>query len=58
MTLLYDCLYFKADEKIDEIKDYLNSLQECDLDKISLLIENLNWFIKHYVEYEVNNEKT
>lgn len=50
MTLLYDSLWIKADEKIDIIKDYLDSLEECDMDKIVELTENLDWFIKHYLE--------
>lgn len=52
MTMMYDCLYIEADKKIDVIKDYLDSLEECDMDKIALLTENLEWFIKHYIESE------
>lgn len=52
MTLLFDCMYIKADEKIDEIKDYLNGLEECDIGKIAELTANLEWFIKYYIESE------
>lgn len=30
MTIMYDCLYIEADKKIDAIKDYLDSLEECE----------------------------
>ena len=52
MTLLFDCAYIDADKKIDIIKDYLDSLEECDIDKIADLTENLDWFRKHYIESE------
>lgn len=52
MSLFYDCTYIEADKKIDGIKDYLDSLEECDIDKIRDLTENLEWFIKHYINNE------
>ena len=50
MSYFYDCAYIEADKKIDIIKDYLDSLEECDIDKIGDLAENLEWFIKHYID--------
>lgn len=52
MSLFYDCAYIEADKKIDIIKDYLNSLEEHDIDKIGDLADNLEWFIKYYINKE------
>ena len=57
MSLFYDCAYIEADKKIDIIKDYLDSLEECNIDKIGDLAENLEWFIKHYIDECNNNDR-
>ena len=50
MTLMYDVAYIDADKKIDVIKDYLDGLEECDIDKIIELSVDLQWFIDNYLE--------
>ena len=40
MSLFYDCAYIEADKKIDIIKDYLDSLEECDIDKLNEVFNN------------------
>lgn len=57
MSYFYDCVYIEADTKIDIIKDYLDSLEECDIYKIRDLAENLEWFIKHYIDEDCNNDR-
>lgn len=53
MSLMYDLLYINADKQIDKLKDYLDSLEECDLDKIGDLEKNLKWFIENYIESDL-----
>lgn len=57
MSIMYDCLYIDADKQIDIIKDYLDSLDECDLDKIGDLEKNLKWFIENYIDEQTEAEE-
>lgn len=57
MSFMYDCLYIDADKQIDIIKDYLDSLDECDLDKIGDLEKNLKWFIENYIKEQTSEKE-
>lgn len=54
MSIMYEFAWIDADNQIDIIKNYLDSLDEGDLAKISDLTNNLKWFIENYINKQTD----